>query len=84
MYPMSYNIMFNIFGIPHEFPKLHSRKTPDTVTNKIIINEKIKERILINNLLDAEIYEHVRCRLVKHRDTWANYLVNGFPSSWSA
>lgn len=83
MYPLSYNLIFNIFGIPGQFPKIHARKTPDTEDTKVVIDGKIKEKILETNEFDVGIYSHVSKRLARAKETWADYINSGFPSEWS-
>ena len=74
MYPLSYNLIFNIFGIPGQFPKIHARKTPNTIETKVSINENIKNKILETNEFDVAIYSHVSKRLFRVKETWLDYV----------
>lgn len=82
MYPLSYNIMFHLFGSAGQFPKVHARKTPDNSDTKVEVTEKIIQMIKDNNKLDSDIYSHVKIKLTAARETWQEYLKSGFPEEW--
>ncbi|MTH62197.1 sulfotransferase family 2 domain-containing protein [Paracoccus litorisediminis] len=82
MYPLSYNVIFNLFGQGGQFPIIHSRKTPDIADTKVDITEEIISKIKSTNNLDLEIYNHVSARLNKVKGEWKKYLEVGFPDEW--
>lgn len=67
MYPMSFNIMFNLMGHRSLWPTEHVRKTPDDETTRVEITPQIKDMIRRSNVLDQAIYDYVRGLLVGHR-----------------
>lgn len=83
MYPMSYNIIFNLFGQPGQLPSIHSRKTPDTTATKVTLDDSLKSRIIETNPYDVKLFEHVNRRLLKHRDTWAGWVNDPASSNWA-
>jgi len=70
MYPMSFNILFTLMGVPGTFPVEHVRKTPDTPETSVKITPAVEAEIRAVNDLDLALYEHVRTRLLARRDQW--------------
>ena len=82
MYPLSYNIIFNLFGIPDQFPTSHARKTPDIPATKVEITDDLMDAIRDANRLDVQIYNHIIDRLLSIKETWVSYVNTGFPDEW--
>lgn len=70
MYPMSFNILFNLLGKPGRFPVEHVRKTPDTAQTSVTITPAAEAAIRDRNALDMALYNHVHARLLARRDEW--------------
>lgn len=70
MYPMSFNIAFDIMGFPGCFPERHKNKTVDTEDNAIEVTPAILKRIRELNQLDIALYEHVHEILAPHQQAW--------------
>lgn len=84
MYPLSYNVIFNLFGKGGQFPNTHSRKTPDTADTKVDLTDKTIDAIKSTNKLDLDVFNHVSARLNKVKAEWQRYLKDGFPIEWSS
>nr|WP_162623688.1 hypothetical protein [Paracoccus saliphilus] len=68
MYPMSFNIMFELMGHRGLWPTEHVRKTPDDASTKVDITPRIREMIRRSNALDQAIYDYVHGLLIRHRE----------------
>lgn len=71
MYPLSYNIIFNLFGMAGQFPHIHSRRTPDTGETRVKVTEETIRSIKDKNDLDCLLYERVKERLLRVKSEWA-------------
>ena len=71
MYPMSFNIIFRLFG--HDrMPSVHKLPTEETDHNTVEASEELKHKIAALNAKDVAIYQHVRERLAGKREEWAS------------
>ncbi|MDS9468582.1 sulfotransferase family 2 domain-containing protein [Paracoccus sp. MBLB3053] len=71
MYPFSYYTMMELFGASNARPVEHRRKTPDTPETEVEVTDDVIKLIRDNNAGDLEVFEHVRSRLMRHRNTFA-------------
>lgn len=70
MYPMSFNITFDLMGCSGRFPKEYLRKTPDISETEVNLTPELLARIRKLNRLDIAVYKHVRESLKLRRDEW--------------
>lgn len=68
MYPMSFNILFQLMGFNGMWPVEHQRKTPDSPETRVDLTPYVRELIASNNRLDLAIFEYARKVLLKRRE----------------
>jgi len=73
MYPMSFNIISRLLG-QNRFPKVHKQAVDSTSENAVTVDAALRRRIIKNNETDAQLYEHVKTRLVAKRPEWQELL----------
>jgi hypothetical protein len=69
MYPMSFNILFRLFGLD-SMPEDHKRPTPETQDNAVEDTPELRNRILMANAQDMVLYRHFADKLRARRDQW--------------
>lgn len=69
MYPMSFNVIFRLFG-ESRMPSVHKRRTEATKDNEVEITAPLRRKIVDANWKDMAIFAHVRDRLSAKRDEW--------------
>lgn len=74
MYPLSFNIIFQLMGVPGCLPKEHQRKTPDNDVTRVEMTPEIRSWIAEINPVDAALYDHVHRRLLARRAEWAELM----------
>lgn len=79
MYPMSFNVAFDIMGVPDSFPATHKNKTLETEDTAIEVTPAILKRIRELNALDVALYEHVHAILAPHQQAWEAGLARAAP-----
>lgn len=82
MYPMGFNIAFELMGISGALPSEHRRKNSAAADRADEVTPQVLRRIREVNALDVEIYEHVQGILLPHKADWeAHRLRNAGASS---
>jgi hypothetical protein len=72
MYPMSFNVLFRLFGSGDRLPVEHQRKTVTTKDNEVDISPALTARIKALNSLDVKLFDRVRSTLVGRREAWVD------------
>ena len=73
MYPMSFNILFRLFGQGDRMPVEHQRKTVELDQNRVAVTPQLIGKIKELNALDVQLFEAVRQSLVSQRQAWVDY-----------
>ena len=69
MYPMSFNIVVQLFGL-NKLPTSHKRKTEPTKYNQVVRSPELLKRIKDANARDFAMFRFVKERLLSRREQW--------------
>ena len=77
MYPLSFNVLFRLFGVGDRTPVEHQRKTQVTDHNKVEVTPQLVAELRDLNQLDVELFNRVRATLVSRREAWVDLRRRG-------
>lgn len=69
MYPMSFNIVMQLFGL-NRLPTSHKRKTEPTKYNQVVRSPELIKQIKDVNARDFALFRFVKERLLARREQW--------------
>jgi hypothetical protein len=81
MYPMSFNIVMQLFGL-NRLPTSHKRRTEPTEYNQVARTPELLKQIKETNSRDFAMFQFVKERLVARREQWL--ASRGMPSPRAA